>query len=171
MSIGYVEELALRYFQKKGCLVTQNIRFQLDKKKTGKKVSGWSDIDLLVVDQEKILIVQCKSFLGTSKAETSARALWDWFSYAEHFLLNDHQWIAWTVNRKLCKTLVVDCYTPKTEEELMKFGDVEIIRYSDIMKELFRMLSGKYVKEDDPILRLMSALITHKAVKSEFYEL
>lgn len=160
MSKGYVEELALRYYQKKGFLVTQNIPFQLDKEKTGLRVAGWSDIDLLAVDQAKMLIIQCKSFLGTGKAEKVADHLEKWFSYAENYIREDQNWKVWLNGRELCNIVVVDCHTPKTEELLEEKGIV-IVRYSEIVKELFRKLAdpGKYVKEDDIILRFMSALV------------
>lgn len=168
MSKGYVEELALRYYQKEGFLVTQNIPFQLDKKKTGLRVSGWSDIDLLAVNQEKMLIIQCKSFLGTGKAEKVADHLEKWFSYAENYIREDPNWNVWLKGRTLCNIIVVDCRTPKTEK-LMKDKGILIVRYSEIVKELFCELADpeNYVKEDDIILRFMSALVYSEIVRPE----
>ena len=168
MSKGYVEELALRYYQKKGYLVTQNIPFQLKKSETGKKVSGWTDIDLLAINQKEMLIIQCKSFLGTTKAEESSKALINWFEITKKFLSKDDQWKAWVDKRIVKRVLVIDCRTPKTEKLLQDEG-VDIVRYSEIVKELFRELADetKYVKEDDIILRFMSALVYSGIVQPE----
>ena len=69
MPLSYVEEVATRYFMKK-YLVNQNIWFYRSKEETGKRVSGWSDIDLFALKPEECLVIQCKSFLGTKKAES-----------------------------------------------------------------------------------------------------
>lgn len=92
MSISYVEDLTLRYFKKKGYLTIPNIQFQLDKERIGTKVSGWSDIDLLAIDHKEIVVIQCKSFIGTKKAELISADIITWFDNAIHYLKKDEMW-------------------------------------------------------------------------------
>jgi len=84
MAISYVEDLAARYYMKKGYLVSQNIQFRLPKE--GKKVTGWSDIDVFALAPGEAIIVNCKSFLGTKRAEEIASDLDRWFDNAIAFL-------------------------------------------------------------------------------------
>jgi len=46
----------------KGYLVVENVLFFVPREKSGKKVSGWSDIDLIAYKKGEIKIVQCKEF-------------------------------------------------------------------------------------------------------------
>lgn len=166
MSLGYVEELASRYYLKRGYLVIPNTRFQLDKAKTGKKVSGWSDIDLLAISQSEVLIIQCKSFLGTKRASAIARDIIDWFDYALNYLKKDETWSVWLSGRETKRILVVDCSVSKAED-ILKQNDIEIHLYDDLLKELLqKLVSGDWRKgkEDDGVIRLLCAMIDKKLI-------
>jgi len=80
MPVSYVDEVVARYLIKKGYLIHQGIWFQLEKAKTRKKVSGWTDIDILAIKpNEPPLIIQCKSFPGTGKSDIVAEQIKTWF--------------------------------------------------------------------------------------------
>jgi hypothetical protein len=167
MSLGYVEELALRYFRKKGYLVHTNIWFQLKKERTRKKVAGWSDIDMLALTPEEVILVQCKSFLGQKKSESIANELIAWFENAEDYLNNDASWKAWINGRNIKRCLVVDSSVKKTEKRL-KEKDIQVMYYSHVLSELIRMLRSPDIrkgKEDDSIIRLLCALIDKDLLK------
>ena len=134
MPFGYVEELALRYFEKDGYITMSNVQFQLDKEKAGKKVAGWSDIDLIAIKPEEIAIVQCKSFLGTKKAELIAKEIIDWFFNAVDLIKNDDSWSHWIKNREIKKYLIVDHTIIKTEK-LIEESDsgIEISYYKNLL--------------------------------------
>lgn len=86
MPTSYVDEIIVRYLMKKSYLISQGIWFQMPKEKTGKKVSGWSDIDILAVKpNESPLIIQCKSFLGTGSYDKVVRDVIEWFKNAMNF--------------------------------------------------------------------------------------
>jgi len=166
--LGYVEELAVRYFQKKGYIVQSNIWFQLKKERTKKKVAGWSDIDMLALSKDEVLVIQCKAFLGTKKSETITTELIDWFENAEDYLKNDPHWKQWLDGRTLKRCLVIDHPVNKTAKRLKDKG-VQIVRYDSLLTELVRMLISDEIrkgKEDDPIIRLLCALIDKKMLKA-----
>jgi hypothetical protein len=169
VSLGYVEELAVRYFRKKGYLVHTNIWFQLKKERTKKKVAGWSDIDMLALSNSEALVVQCKSFLGTKKSESIVKELIAWFENAEDYLKNDSHWKQWIDSRSLKRCLVIDTSVKKTEKKL-KENNVEVMHYSSLLTELIDMLRSPEIrkgKEDDPIVRLLCALIDKNLLKKK----
>lgn len=169
MALGYVEELVLRYFDKKDYLVFPNIRFQLKKERTGKKVAGWSDIDLIALSPKELIIVQCKSFLGTKKAVKIANELKDWFDNAVDFLQEDTNWRYWLKGRTIKKYLVVDFSIKRTESILQQKG-VRIFYYEELLKELLKILKSgerRKGKEDDAIIRLLCAMIDKKMINPD----
>jgi len=172
MALGYVEELALRYFEKKGYLISPNIRFQLKKEWTNKRVAGWSDIDMIALGFHELIIIQCKSFIGTKKSEEVAKQIIKWFQYAERFLKEDSSWKQWLTKKEIKKCLIVDFSVKKTEQILKRSG-IEVLYYSDLLSELLNLLkSGKTRKgkEDDAIIRLLCALIDKKMLNPEIFK-
>lgn len=161
MTTGYVEQLALRYFGKKGYIVQPSVWFQLDKAKTGKKVGGWSDIDLVALSQQELVIIQCKAFFGVKKAEAVVQGLVVWFRQAESFLRKDPMWKPWLEGREIVKCMVVDHFVKKAERLLSDQG-IQILLYEDVLKELLLLLQkgkARKGKEDDAIIRLLVAMI------------
>lgn len=169
MALGYVEELALRYFDKRDYLVFPNIRFQLKKERTGKKVAGWSDIDLIALKSRELIIVQCKSFIGTKKAEKIADELKNWFDNVVYFLKEDNSWKNWLRGRVIKKYLIVD-FTIKKVEFILEQKGIKIFYYGELLKELLKILKfGKRRKgkEDDAIIRLLCAMIDKKMINPD----
>ena len=142
-------------------MVLPNIRFQLKREWTGKKVSGWSDIDMIALKFNELVIVQCKSFLGTEKAEVIANKIIKWFKYAELFLRENNKWKVWLDKRKIRRCLIVD-HTVKKAEPILDRSRIEVLYYDKMLIELLRMLEEGGVrkgKEDDAIIRLLCAMI------------
>ena len=161
MGLSYVEELAQRYFLKKGYIPIMNIRFRIDKDKHDKKVAGWSDIDILAINPSEVLIIQCKSFLGTKKAEEISEDILRWFDDALKYLEEDKNFSKWLEGREVKKILIID-YTIKKAEDILKNKNIGIVYYEELLVELLKKLSNdewKKGKEDDSIIRLLCALL------------
>jgi hypothetical protein len=173
MPKSYVDEIVIRYLMKEGYLISQGIWFPLPKEKTGKKVSGWSDIDIFAVKpNEPSLVIQCKSFLGTEKSTKIIENVINWFNNAIDFLKNS-DYKDWVLNENYRKVLVVDYSVKKTEEELKKHG-IEIWKYEDILKKLLKKLKeeqerlqkkGRIGKEEDVLLRVFSDMVRRNLIK------
>ncbi len=175
MPLGYVEELTLRYFEKDGYITMPNVQFQLDKERVGKKVAGWSDIDLIAISPKEFAIIQCKSYLGTKKAELIAREIINWFDNAVHFVENDKAWSFWIKKRKVSKYLIVDHTVIKAENLIEESGaGIEICYYKDLLIKLLQLLQKKVWrkgKEDDAIIRLLCAMIDNEMINPDLYKI
>jgi len=178
MPKSYVDEIVIRYLMKEGYLISQGIWFQLAKVKTGKKVSGWSDIDIFAVKpNEPPLIIQCKSFSGTEKSAKIVEKVITWFNNAEEFLKNS-DYKKWAPNGKYKRVFVVDFSVKKTEQELRK-KNVEVWNYKDILNKLLKKLKaeqeklikekgqGRIGKEEDALLRIFSDMIRRRLLNEE----
>ena len=143
MAISYVEDLAARYYMKKGYLVSQNIQFRLPKGE--KKVAGWSDIDVV-----------------------------EWFDNAVRFLQGSEKYRWWVQGTKIRKVIIVDWSVRKAERLLQEAG-IEVKLYEDILRELIGLLKeeldakggGKIGKEEDPLLRMLVAMIGKGFINEE----
>lgn len=172
MAISYVEDLAARYYMKKGYLVSQNIQFRLPKGE--KKVAGWSDIDVFALAPGESIIVNCKGFLGIKSAEKIASDLAGWFDNAIAFLQESEKYRWWVQGTKVRKVVFVDTSVLKAERLLQEKG-IEVVRYEDILRELIRLLreelagkeKGRIGKEEDPLLRMLVAMIGKGFINEE----
>jgi len=143
VAISYVEDLAARYYMKKGYLVSQNIQFRLPKGE--KKVAGWSDIDVV-----------------------------EWFDNAVRFLQGSEKYRWWVQGTKIRKVIIVDWSVRKAERLLQEAG-IEVKLYEDILRELIGLLKeeldakggGKIGKEEDPLLRMLVAMIGKGFINEE----
>jgi len=181
MPKSYVDEIVVRYLIKEGYLISQGIWFPLKRERTGKKVSGWSDIDIFAVKpKEAPLIIQCKSFSGTEKSDIFVSKIVNWFNNAEEFFIHSdyHKWISEGAYRKI---FVVDYSVKKTEEGL-KMAGIEVWNYKDMLNKLLKKLKdeqekrteekGKnYIgKEEDILLRIFSDMLRREIIKKEIFE-
>ena len=149
MSLSYVEDLAAAYYSFKGYIVSTNIRFQIPKSVSRKKISGWSDIDVLAIKSSgEVLIIQCKSFTGTGKSEEITDGLLRWFKNASHFLKNSDVYKGWLKGANVRNVLVVDFNVLKTEEALKKRG-VEVILVKDMLKDILQEFKNKTGGKED----------------------
>lgn len=173
MPESFVDEIVIRYLMKEGYLVVKGIWFPLPKEKTGKKVSGWSDIDILAVKPNcPTLIVQCKSFSGIMKAEKFVKKIVTWYDNAIEFLKKS-PYKEWIANRNYKKVFVVHSSVKKTEEELKKRG-IEVWNFKEILRKLLKKLKeeqeefkkrGQVGKEEDALLKIFSIMIRKGLIK------
>jgi len=178
MPKSYVDEIVVRYLMKEGYLISQGIWFPLAREKTGKKVSGWSDIDIFAVKpEEPPLIIQCKSFSGTEKSAKIVERVFTWFNNAEEFLKKS-DYKNWAPKGNYKRVFVVDASVKKTEEELKKKG-IEVWNYKSIFNKLLKKLKaeqeklikekgqGRIGKEEDVLLRIFSDMIRRGLLNEE----
>jgi hypothetical protein len=172
VAISYVEDLAARYYMKKGYLVSQNIQFRLPRGE--KKVAGWSDIDVFALARGESIIVNCKSGLGFKGAEKVANDLVEWFDNAVRFLQVSEKYRWWVQGTKIRKVIIVDWSVRKAERLLQETG-IEVKLYEDILRELIGLLreeldargEGRVGKEEDPLLRMLVAMIGKGFISEE----
>lgn len=174
MSTSYVEEVTKRYLIKEGYLVMQNVWFELDKKLTNKKVSGWSDIDILAIKTNEILLIQCISFLGNKKHEDAVTKIITHFNNATTYL-NNSPYREWLPGRNFRKICVVDTPIQITVQKL-KENNIEIWLYEDLLTKILQKIQkeqekmnkkGRIGKEDDLLLRVLADLIRRDFIKKE----
>jgi hypothetical protein len=157
---------------KKGYLVSQNIQFRLPKGE--RKVAGWSDIDVFALGPGESVIVSCKSGLGFKKSEEVAKDLARWFDNAFRFLQRSEKYRLWVQGTRVRKVVIVDWSVPKAEKLLQEEG-IEVKFYGDILEELIGLLKeeidargkGRIGKEEDPLLRMLVAMITKGFISEE----
>ena len=174
MARSYVEEIALRYYQKAGYMVMPNVLFFIPRERTGKKVSGWSDIDILAYRPGELLIIQCKSFLGTRKDEEIVSEIKEWFDEAFDFCRSNEPYSKLLEEAEKAggvkKVLVVDCAQPKRAIKMLKEAGIEVVLLDELIRRLFELVeehikqakrrgTGAVGKEEDLLLRFVMKLI------------
>mgnify|MGYP000694383992 CR=1 FL=1 len=178
MPKSYVDEITVRYLMKEGYLILKGIWFLLAREKTGKKISGWSDIDIFAVKpKESTLIIQCKSFSGTEKSEKVVERVLTWFNNAEEFLKNS-DYKGWVQNGNYFKVFVVDESVKKIEEKLKERG-IKVWHYKCILNKLLKKLKAQQMglikekgqgligKEEDVLLRIFSDMLRRGLIDEE----
>lgn len=172
--LSNLEELAKRYFMVEGYLVMENVLFFLPREQTGKRVSGWSDIDVLGYKKNKIAIVQCKEFLGTKSIECIVKDLDEWFNSAEAFLRSKHSPLKVLVgpDTQLVRFLVIGHEPSDTQRKRLASIGVNTLSVKDILvalisnvtdqiSELSARGTGARGKELDLIRYTLKKMIEH----------
>ncbi len=142
-----LEEIAKRFFMSKGYLVAENVLFFLPAERERKKVSGWSDIDILAYKKSEIVIVQCKEFLGTEESERVVNKILNWFEKAEEFIKNEKPYKDLvTEDTQIKKCVVLNFPQPKKAVKRLKKPGIEVIDMETIVKELISSVKEKIEK-------------------------
>ena len=174
---SWIEEIVARYYQKKGYFVILNHNFLIPREKSGKKVSGWSDIDVLAYNGHEIHIVQCKAFLGDKKSEESAKRVINWFKVAEEYLReSDYFKPIFSGSHKLAKVLVVNVPQPKKAIRIVEENGIEVLPLEDVIVNLITLMDaeihmhkrrghGNVGKEDDVLLAFIRELLLRDMIK------
>jgi hypothetical protein len=180
-----IEEITKAYFETKGYLVAGDVSFFLPREKVGKKVSGWSDIDILGYKKDELVIVECKEFLGTATAEKEAEKILKHFKNVEDFLRKGDAYHESpykeliTDKIKIRKIVVVNYPNPPRAVELLKSKNIEVIEMKTILEELIHSVvevgkkfekrkTGAGGKEQDLIRYLIKQLVNRGFIKEEF---
>lgn len=145
--LSNLEEIARRYFMSKGYLVSENVLFFLPREKEGKKVSRWSDIDILAYKKYEICIVQCKEFLGTTKKEKVVERILSWFDKAEEFVRRENPYRELiTENTQIKKILIVNYPNPPGAIEALRENGIKVIEMDEMIRELINSVKEKVEK-------------------------
>lgn len=172
--ISNLEEIAKRFFMSKGYLVAENVLFFVPREKSGKKVSGWSDIDLIAYKKGEIKIVQCKEFLGTKKISVITKEIKKWFELAEEFLKNESDYKELiTSETEIKRCIVVNSKNPPGAIKNLEREGFEIYDMDEMLKDLIHSIksrediyrkrkTGASGKELDIIRYLIKVLIDRK---------
>ncbi len=179
---SWLESFVESYYQSfKGYLVQKNVWFSLEKKEGVRKQGGWSDIDILVVSDEELILVNCKTFLGTKKAEETANDIVLWFEEASEFIIKHHIYSNLLTKRKfpLIKQLILEIPHKSAESTIKKIEpSINIIYYKDMLIEWIDHLKTEmlsissknnyltpsdklYKKTEDIIERLLMELVRY----------
>lgn len=168
MAISYVEDIASEYYRLKGYLVSKDVHYQVPKAVSGKTAEGWKDIDVLALNEKEVLLVECKGFTGTMKADEMYKKLLNDFKSAEEYYVKKSALLS---DKKIKKILVVDYSTPKLDNMLVK-GNIEIFHLNDLMKDFLRILKTRITtlrmgKEEHPMTRTLLFLLAWGFLKIE----
>ena len=158
------EEIVRKYFELKGFLVQTNIQYLKRKEETGKKSSGYGDIDLIITNPK----TGEKAVVGVSGWHTeriTPSYVRDWghrlFGFLNKLALDKATEILGSEDFR--KVLVISQLGAKKEsrdkflEEAHKLGVDEVIGFPTILKELISMVKTEpsYDSEVLQTLRLL----------------
>lgn len=97
-----------------------------------------------------------------------------WFDNAFRFLQRSEKYGLWVQGTRVRKVVIVDWSVSKAEKLLQEEG-IEVKFYGDILEELIGLLKeeidargkGRIGKEEDPLLRMLVAMITKGFISEE----
>jgi len=181
---SWLESFVESYYQSyKKYLVQKNIWFRVEKKEGIRKQANWSDIDILALSDEELILINCKTFLGYKKTEDSAKSIVIWFEEATEFIQN-HLIYSKILSKKdfpLIKQLILEIPQKSAEDSITTMNsDIKIIYYKDILVEWIEFLKSKigssngsyktpsdkvYKKTEDHIERCLMELIRYNLIK------
>jgi len=158
------EEIVKRYFELKGYFVMTDVKYFKSKEWTGKKSSGYGDIDLIVINPttgDKAVVAV--SGWHTERITPSYVRDWGWrlFSFLDEDAVEKATQVLGTRNFR--KILIVSQLGAKEDsrekflEEARKRGIDEVLEFPQILKELINMVEVKpsYDSEALQTIRLL----------------
>jgi hypothetical protein len=177
---SWIEELVARYYWRKGFFVEIDHPFYLPREETGKKVGGWSDIDVLAFNGEELHIVQCKVFLGERKAEESALKILKWFEKAEDYIKNRSTFANSVKQSRIIRAVVLEDPHPRKAIRMLENEGIKVPTLEEIVDELIQSIeeemkeykkerTGRVGKLEDPVMALLRELVRKKKLGSFFY--
>ncbi|MCD6491832.1 MAG: hypothetical protein J7K59_06060 [Candidatus Korarchaeota archaeon] len=169
---SWIEEIVTRYYQINNFLVLRDYAFYLPREKTGKKVGGWSDIDILAYNVKELHIVQCRAFLGRQKSEKEVEDIVKWFELAEEAVRENLPNLCYGL--QIQKILILSTLQPKKAIKIVEEKGIKVKDLHTVIKETLKILK-KEIKEyrekgrvgyySDPLLALMREMIIMKIIK------
>ncbi|MEW6070109.1 MAG: hypothetical protein AB1485_05780 [Candidatus Thermoplasmatota archaeon] len=165
------EEIVRRYFELKGYFVQTDVLYFIPKRQTGKKSSGYGDIDLIVSNPK----TGDKAIVGVSGWHTeriTPSYVEDWggrlFSFVSPLALKKAAQVLGTQDFR--KILVVSRLGSKESskktfsEKAKKMGVDEVIEFPEILKELIKLIETK-PSYDSEVLQTLRLLKIYGAIK------
>ncbi len=174
MSANFVEELVSEYYRLKEYLVMTNYWFpiQTTRKRNQRGAAqeysarSWSDIDVLAVGHEEVLLVQVKAIVN--QLETSEK-IKGFFVRAEEFIQSGQApdgassiaW--WQTERTVKKVLVYEYYSPPSYLDQLRNAGIEVREFSSFFDEIVKYIGEKSgVKEESALMRMIHFLDAKK---------
>jgi len=165
------EEIVRQYFELKGYFVQTDVIYLKPMKQTGKKSSGYGDIDLIMTNPR----TGDKAIVGVSGWHTeriTPSYVEDWggrlFSFVTPLALNKAAQVLGT--RKFRKILVVSRLGAKETskrvfiDEAKKRGTDEVIEFTTILKELIKLVKTE-PSYDSEVLQTLRLLKIYSLLK------
>lgn len=188
MPTSYVEDLAAAALERQGYVVIRNTWIRLPKN-IEKHSQHWTDIDILAVGAEDVLICSCKAFLGSGKAAIIAEETAIWFDHAVAEIAKDTRLRGLTDGRSIRRVMVLDSPGSRLITTALQARDIEIFHLEDLFVGLvqhavglLRDLNPKLAKkgkfwvrrvetilgkDEDPMRRLILAMLTWDVLKDD----
>lgn len=167
------EEIVRKYFELQGYFVQTNVPYVKPKEKTGKKSSGYGDIDLIVTNPK----TGDRAIVGVSRWHTERiipSYVTDWgdriFSFLSKLALQRASEISGTSDFR--KILVVSCLGAREEStkgfvnRAQKMSVDEIIEFPKILEELVGMIEME-PSYDSEVLQTIRLLEIYGLLKAE----
>ena len=173
---SWIEEIVARYYQKLGFFVIMDYKFFIPREVSGKKVGGWSDMDVLEYNGEKLHVVQCRLFLGMKKAENIVEDILLWFEIAVDHVKDDPKIKDFIKYSRIIRRIVVQTPQPKKAIEMLRSQGIEVVQLKEVIKELIDFIKkeieeyrregrGRIGTEDNVLLAFIRELILSKIIK------
>ncbi len=160
MVVSYVEEIVSEYYRLKGYFISKDWKYRVPKEVTGKKVSGWKDIDVLAITDKEVLIIECKAFTGYRSSRETTKKLSEDFKQAERAIKNARL----VGNKSIKKILVVDSSIKKVERNLKKRG-IEVYLLEELMRNFLKLLRKVTTMQEHPMTRTLKYLVEHEFIQ------
>ena len=167
MSANYIEELVGEYYRAKDYLVQTNYWFPSEKTHRRQGQNGiqeysarsWSDIDVLAVGKDEVLVIQVKAIINESKM---ADKIIEYFKKTKEFLENDNNSISdkwWLKGRKVKNVVIYEFYSPPKYIEKLTNEEIEVHLFSECFKEIVKLIEEKKgFKEENALMRMIHFL-------------
>jgi len=176
MSGNYVEELVSEYYKIHGYFVMNNYWFPFTSERertvNGKKqkysAQSWTDIDIVAINAKELLLIQTKATINSKNVAYNIIAF---FRRVDDFLakglaLDQKSEIKWWKKKRTIKRIVIYEAGIPSYNRIVENAGIEAIDFKEILEGIIKYISKKKgVKEENPIMRLITYLNNEKIIK------
>jgi hypothetical protein len=173
MALNWLEELVSQYYRIRGYMVSENIPMKMDKSET-RTVQGHSDIDVLAINNDEIIHIECQTWWGPSYAEEPKHfdRLKSRFGKSKSFIFEKYQFL--DEEKQKVKKIFVSGGKAKQYptgngpwdrlEQFCKQNNIELVEINTIVSHLLKEINLKYppggkIGKEEGLLRLMIHLL------------
>ena len=162
--MSYVEHIVGEYYKKLGYFISSRVKYFSRK-------WGWKDIDLLAVNENEVLIIECKGG-AKNHSEMAKKIIEDIVEINKY--IDEKMPLA---KGKKRRNLLVVAFTlsPKTVEHELHSRGVDVLYLQNVIKNFLKLLekemkeSKKIGKEEDFVTRTLKQLIIYKWIKDDVF--
>ena len=173
MALNWLEELVSHYYRICGYMVSENIPMKMDKSET-RTVRGHSDIDVLAINKDEIIHIECQSWWGPSYAEESKQfdRLKSRFEKSESFIFEKYPFL--DKEKQKVKRIFITGGKAKQYptghgpwdrlERFCKQNNIELVEINTLVSHLLKEIRSKYpqggkIGKEEGLLRFMIHLL------------